>query len=387
MAVNTNDATRAQAWVALALWGLSAPVLARLLREFGTPEAVLAASPTGLAPFVPKTTLARLQSPDAERLAITRDWLTGEGHQLVTWDDPDYPSALLELNDAPPVFFFVGQRELLSRPALAIVGSRNATPQGLDNARAFAAALSQAGVTIISGMALGIDAAAHEGGLTGVGSSLAVIGTGPDRVYPARNHALAHKLAGKGGILSEFLPGTPPLPANFPRRNRIISGLAQGVLVIEATLSSGSLITARLAGEQGRDVFAVPGSIHSPFSKGCHKLIRDGAKLVETAQDILDELPALRQASSSMKQTPSGAAAKNGETAGDKIAGDKTASDENAGDTTATGLLAALGHDPVDLDTLVARTGSSADALQAELIMLELQSRVAALPGGRWQVR
>jgi len=243
----------------------------------------------------------------------------------------------------------------------------------LDNARAFAAALSQAGVTIISGMALGIDAAAHEGGLTGVGSSLAVIGTGPDRVYPARNHALAHRLAAKGGILSEFLPGTPPIPSNFPRRNRIISGLAQGVLVVEASLSSGSLITARLAGEQGREVFAVPGSIHSPFSKGCHKLIREGAKLVETAQDILDELPALRQAS--LKKTPAEAERKNESVA------------EKTADDTASGLLTALGHDPVDLDTLVARTGRSADALQAELVVLELQERVAALPGGRWQTR
>ncbi|MCL2873045.1 MAG: DNA-processing protein DprA [Betaproteobacteria bacterium] len=377
MTDNINDATRAQAWVALALWGLSAPVLARLLREFKTPEAVLAASPSGLAPFVPKATLARLQSPDPERLASAHAWLTEAGHQLITWDDSDYPSVLLELNDAPPIFFFVGQRELLSRPALAIVGSRNATPQGLDNARAFAAALSQAGVTIISGMALGIDAAAHEGGLTGVGSSLAVIGTGPDRVYPARNHALAHQLAAKGGILSEFLPGTPPIPANFPRRNRIISGLAQGVLIVEASLSSGSLITARLAGEQGREVFAVPGSIHSPFSKGCHKLIREGAKLVETAQDILDELPALRQAS--LKKASAEATQKN-ENATESAA-EKTTAD------TASGLLAALGHDPVDLDTLVARTGRSAEALQAELVVLELQERVAALPGGRWQTR
>jgi DNA processing protein len=376
MTGKNNDATRAQAWVALALWGLSAPVLARLLREFGKPEAVLAASPAGLAPFVPKATLTRLQSPDPERLAAAQTWLAGEGHQLITWDDSDYPPALLELNDAPPVFFFVGQRELLSRPALAIVGSRNATPQGLDNARAFAAALSQAGVTIISGMALGIDAAAHEGGLTGAGSSLAVIGTGPDRVYPARNHALAHQLAAKGGILSEFLPGTPPLPANFPRRNRIISGLAQGVLVVEASLSSGSLITARLAGEQGREVFAVPGSIHSPFSKGCHKLIREGAKLVETAQDILDELPSLRQASPT-PVSPNKQA----------VAGAVTRSDEAATGETSTGLLAALGHDPVDLDTLVVRTGHSADALQAELVMLELDGRVAALPGGRWQSR
>jgi DNA processing protein len=379
MTGNNNDATRAQAWVALALWGLSAPVLARLLREFGTPEAVLAASPSGLSPFVPKAALARLQEPDPERLATAQSWLSEPGHQLITWDDSDYPQALLELNDAPPVFFFVGQRELLSRPALAIVGSRNATPQGLDNARAFAAALSQAGVTIISGMALGIDAAAHEGGLTSVGASLAVIGTGPDRVYPARNYALAHRLAEKGGILSEFLPGTPPIPSNFPRRNRIISGLAQGVLVVEASLSSGSLITARLAGEQGREVFAVPGSIHSPFSKGCHKLIREGAKLVETAQDILDELPALREAMlpPSKKQTSQD----------DENVADQKMVDAEMADDPADNLLIALGHDPVDLDTLVMRTNRSADALQAELVVLELQGRVAALPGGRWQVR
>ncbi|MCL2309731.1 MAG: DNA-processing protein DprA [Proteobacteria bacterium] len=382
MAINTNDATRARAWVALALWGLSAPVLARLLREFGTPEAVLATPPTRLAAFVPKAALNRLQSPDPERLATAQAWLAEAGHQLITWDDPDYPPSLLELNDAPPVFFFVGRRELLSRPALAVVGSRNATPQGLDNARAFAAALSQAGVTIISGLALGIDAAAHEGALTSVGSSLAVIGTGPDRVYPARNHALAHRLAEKGGILSEFLPGTPPLPANFPRRNRIISGLAQGVLVVEASSSSGSLITARLAGEQGREVFAVPGSIHSPFSKGCHKLIREGAKLVETAQDILDELPILLQASppSSIKKMLSGAAAQDS-------GGAAKNTGESAPDENTKGILTALGHDPVDLDTLVARTGHSAETLQIELVMLELQGRIAALPGGRWQIR
>ena len=217
-------------------------------------------------------------------------WLAEPGHELIAWDDADYPQALLELGFAPPVLYFVGRREFLNRPALAIVGSRNATAQGRDNAQAFAQALSEAGITIVSGLAVGIDAAAHRGGLAGPGSTLAVVGTGPDRVYPARHRDLAHAIVAQGGMLSEFAPGTPPAAWNFPRRNRLISGLARGVLVVEAALSSGSLITARYAGEQGREVFAIPGSIHSPLSKGCHKLIREGAKLVETAQDILVEL-------------------------------------------------------------------------------------------------
>jgi len=254
----------------------------------------------------------------------------------------------------------MGRRELLAAPALAIVGSRNATPQGCADAEAFAAALSAAGLTIVSGLAAGIDAAAHRGGLTGAGSSIAVIGTGPDRVYPARNRDLAHDLVARGLVVSEFAVGTPPQKQNFPRRNRLVSGLSRGVLVVEATLSSGSLITARLAGEQGREVFAIPGSIHSPFSKGCHKLIRDGAKLVETAQDVLDELriPGLRPA-------PGNPA--------------------DAGPSAHHAIVAALGSDPCDIDTLVARTRKSPESLAAALVELELDGQVAALPGGRWQ--
>ncbi len=212
------------------------------------------------------------------------------GHHLVAWDDPDYPRALLELGHAPPSLYFVGRREFLNRPALAIVGSRHATAQGTDDARNFAQALADAGITIVSGLALGIDAAAHEGALRGAGSTLAVVGTGLDRVYPARHRDLARRIAASGGLLSEFAPGTPPRASHFPRRNRLISGLARGVLVVEAAPQSGSLITARYAGEQGREVFAIPGSIHSPLAKGCHQLLREGAKLVETAQDVLDEL-------------------------------------------------------------------------------------------------
>ena len=233
---------------------------------------------------------SRARTGRKEALGATSRWLDDPSHHVVAWDDAHYPRALLDIGHAPPVLFFIGRREILNRPAFAIVGSRNATPQGKANAREFAQALASAGLTIVSGLALGIDAAAHEGALTTEASTLAVVGTGPDRVYPARNRDLARRIADAGGIVSEFLPGTPPRKENFPRRNRLISGLARGVLVVEATLSSGSLITARWAGEQGREVFAIPGSIHSPFAKGCHKLIREGAKLVETAQDVLDEL-------------------------------------------------------------------------------------------------
>lgn len=371
----THNATHAQAWVALALWGLTARQLARLLREFGSPEAVLNASFSQIARLLPKTHHARIHNTvDNPAVEKTEAWLAESGNQLVTWEDSDYPQALLTLDDAPPILFFMGDREILRRPAVAIVGSRNATPQGLENARAFAEALSYAGVAIVSGMALGIDGAAHEGGLRGAGASLAVIGTGPDRIYPARHRDLAHQLAERGGILSEFLPGTPPLRENFPRRNRIISGLAHGVLVVEATLSSGSLITARLAGEQGREVFAIPGSIHSPFSKGCHKLIREGAKLVETAQDILDELPVLRADAMNAAKTPSA---------------EKHETEPNAEETAEDGapetmLFTALGYDPVDIDTLVERSRLSAEKLLPLLTELELVGRVASLPGGKW---
>jgi DNA processing protein len=282
---------------------------------------------------------------------------------LVAWDDPDYPGSLLEIGDPPPVFYCLGRRELLAGSGFAIVGSRNATAQGRADAQAFAAALSATGFTIVSGLAIGIDAAAHRGGLAHAGSSIAVVGTGLDRVYPAANRELARELAVRGLVVSEFAPGTPPLKQNFPRRNRLVSGLSRGVLVVEATLSSGSLITARFAGEQGREVFALPGSIHSPFSKGGHKLIREGAKLVETAQDILDELghPARAPAPRAL---PRGGAAR---------------------DATADAIVEALGYDPADVDTLAARTGLPAAAVAAGLTALELDGRVAALAGGLWQ--
>ncbi len=360
----TLDA-RVDAWATLAQKGLPQRALVVLLRALGEPSAVLHASRKELGALVPAAAVLRLLAPiDARRHDATRAWLDVPGNELIAWDDPDYPRALFDVADTPPILFHVGRRDLLNRPSLAIVGSRNATPQGIENARAFAAALSAAGVTIVSGLALGIDAAAHRGGLDGEGSTLAVVGTGLDRVYPARHRELAHAIATHGALVSEYPPGTPPLKENFPRRNRLLSGLARGVLVVEATLSSGSLITARLAGEQGRDVFAIPGSIHSPFSKGPHKLIREGAKLVETAQDVLEEL----------------------NIGGGRVAvSAATAADDAPLPTAHAALLAAIAHDPADLDTLIARTQMSADAIAAALTTLELDGRVAALPGGRWR--
>jgi DNA processing protein len=359
----TVDARR-EAWARLQLSGLPARPLSELLRAFGSPEGVLGAPAAQRRRHVPAHVAALLESgPDAERLAATLDWLGGPGHDLVAWDDPDYPRALLEIGDTPPVLYVLGRRALLGAPAFAIVGSRNATAQGCADAEAFGAALSAAGLTIVSGLALGIDAAAHRGGLRHAASSIAVVGTGPDRIYPPGNRDLAHELAARGLVLSEFAPGTPPLKQNFPRRNRLVSGLSRGVLVIEATLSSGSLITARIAGEQGRDVFALPGSIHSPFSKGGHKLIREGAKLVETAQDILDELGM----ASPQPMSPAASA------------------ERVEPHAEAEAVVAALGHDPADVDTLVQRTGLSAGAVLAALTTLRLHRRVEALAGGAWQ--
>jgi DNA processing protein len=352
--------TRSLAWATLAQKMLPERALVTLLRAWDGPEPILAATAAQLSRHVPPAVVqALLQPVPAEGIAATQRWLDDAAHHLIAWDDADYPRALLDIGHPPPVLFYIGRRQLLNRPTFAIVGSRHATPQGKENARQFSLALAAAGLTVASGLALGIDASAHEGALDTDASTIAVIGTGPDRVYPARNRDLARRIAERGGILSEFLPGTPPRTENFPRRNRLISGLARGVLVVEATLSSGSLITARWAGEQGREVFAIPGSIHSPFAKGCHKLIREGAKLVETAQDVLVELGL---GAPGARRTPSPI----------------DASDDPA-------LLVAMGHDPVNVDQLVERTGEPAEAIVAALIRLELDERICALPGGCWQ--
>jgi DNA processing protein len=283
------------AWVRLANTdGVGLEAARRLLGSFGLPENIFGASHSSLQKVVPeKLALALSAAPSDQTLALidqTLEWARQPANHVLTLADSRYPQRLLEIADPPLMLYLKGRRDLLDGNLLAVVGSRNATAQGILNAEKFAEAVSQAGWTIVSGLALGIDAAAHRGGLRGPGSTLAVIGTGADIVYPARNRALAHDISEQGCIISEYPLGMPGLPANFPRRNRIISGLARAVLVVEAAAQSGSLITARMAAEQGRDVFAIPGSIHSPLSKGCHQLIKQGAKLVESAQDILEEL-------------------------------------------------------------------------------------------------
>ena len=322
----------------------------RLLATYGSPQAVLAANTLA----APSGTLPAL-------LEATHAWLGADGRrQIVTLGDPAYPRRLLETADPPLLLYVQGRIELLAAESIAIVGSRNATRQGLDNARSFAAQLSHAGFTIVSGLALGIDAAAHEGGLEGAGSTVAVVGTGIDSAYPTRNRALANRIAGEGLLVSEYSLGTPPLPAHFPQRNRIIAGLARATLVVEAAPQSGSLITARLANEAGRDVLAIPGSIHSPQSRGCHALIKQGAKLVESVSDILEEL----------RPGAAAAAPRHG-----------SATSASSSDP----VLEALGFDPLTLDALAERTGYPPAELNIRLLDLELDGRVARLPGQRFQ--
>ncbi len=346
------------AWIKLSLVpGLGGQSLRKLLAAFGLPQQVLAAGRGALAGVVSTEVAERIVADlDARAVDAALDWAALEGHAVLTLADADYPRQLLETPDPPALLYLRGRRELLARPSLAVVGSRNATPQGMSNAEQFARAFSSAGLTIVSGLALGIDAAAHRGGLEGASSTIAVLGTGADTLYPQRNQALGERIAREGLIVSEFPLGTPPHGRNFPRRNRVIAGLARGCLVVEAALASGSLITARLAADQGRDVFAIPGSIHSPHAKGCHALIKQGAKLVENAQDLLQEL--------GMHGVDAPVAA--------------TA-------TAATGMLAHLGYDPCDIDTLCARSGLTAQAVSAMLLQLELDGKVASLPGGLYQ--
>jgi DNA processing protein len=346
-------------WLRLGLTpGIGSATVIRLLTAFGSPEAVLACGRQALAPHLTPTLAEALSAgPDPALLEQTLAWLLEPGNSLLTLADSDFPRPLLEIADPPAMLFCKGRRELLGSPGLGIVGSRNATPQGLRDAEAFAHALSDAGLTIVSGLALGIDAAAHRGGLAGAARSIAVVGTGLDRIYPARNKELAHRLADEGLIVSEFPLQTPPLPGHFPSRNRLISGLSRGVLVVEAATDSGSLITARVAAEQGREVFAIPGSIHSPLARGCHALIKQGAKLVESAADILDELAWQ----------------------------ERLAPAENRPDPPADPLLAVMDGAPVTLDTLAQRSGLTLDALSAKLLTLELEGRIAPLPGGRYQ--
>ena len=348
-------------WLQLSLTpGLGGATLRNLLRRFGLPEAVLARKRGELAAHLAPAMLEALDSTRVRELvARALDWAAADDHHIITLADDAYPRALLETSDPPALLYVHGRLELVRAPALAIVGSRNASAQGESNAWQFAKALSEAGLAIVSGLALGIDAAAHRGGLAGPGSTIAVLGTGIDVVYPTRNAELAAEIAEKGALVSEFALGTPAIAHNFPRRNRLISGLARGCLVVEAALASGSLITARCAADQGREVYAIPGSIHSPLSKGCHALIKSGAKLVESAEDVLSELSGFQASGSA-----------------------NTRAEPPVADA---GLLAVMGHDPVDVDSLCTRAGLTAEQVAAQLLRLELDGRVAALPGGLYQ--
>ncbi|MGH8865481.1 MAG: DNA-processing protein DprA [Burkholderiales bacterium] len=350
------------AWLKLGLVAELTPASFRkLLGEFGDPEAVCAANRSALGRIVPNEVAdAILRGPDTTRVDVALRWFEEPGNRIISLADAAYPRLLLEITDPPPLLYVKGDSGLLDRAALAVVGSRNATPQGSANAEDLGRELSDGGFTIVSGLALGIDAAAHRGGLAGASSSLAVVGTGLDIVYPARNRGLAHQLAKQGALVSEFPLGTPALSGNFPRRNRLISGLARGCLIVEAALRSGSLITARYALEQGREVFAIPGSIHSPLSKGCHLLIKQGAKLVESSNDILEELGAAVRVQTA-------------------TLGEADVSPEHVE------LLAALGFDPLDLDTLCERSGLTPESASAMLLTLELDGTVSRLPGGKFQ--
>lgn len=341
----------------------------RLLGAHGGASAVFAAGPSAWrAVGCPEPVCAALASPDRVAAQKDAEWLDGgPDRHLIAFDDPRYPETLAEIPQAPLALFARGLPALLSRPQIAVVGARSASAQGIENARAFAAGLGRRGIVITSGLALGIDAAAHRGALDVGAGTIAVCGNGLDRVYPARNRSLAHDIAECGLLLSEFAPGTPPKPEHFPRRNRIISGLSLGVLVVEAMTESGSLITARLAADQGRDVFAIPGSIHNPLAHGCHALIRDGAKLTESIDDILTELPPeILPSEPALTRIP-----------------DAPPLPTNA---LQAQIVAAIGHETLALDDLLERVRRPVAEVNAALLGLELDGIIAVGPGERFML-
>lgn len=352
--------------------GIGRASLRKLLSAFGSPRAVLTAAPAARrAVLGARAAVDVLAMPDEAALDLhVRDvhaWLdAADTRHVITLGDPAYPPMLMQTADPPLLLFVDGQLDALLRPALAVVGSRGATPQGLANAHAFARDMARLGWSIVSGLATGIDTAAHEGALDGSGPTIAVVGTGLNQVYPKVNEALALRIIQSGLLISEYPLGMPPLAANFPQRNRIIAGLSQGTLVVEAALQSGSLITARLAAEAGREVFAIPGSIHSPQARGCHVLLRQGAKLVETAQDLIEEM------AGALAAPPVVASLKG------YVDGLEAAPEDDS-------VLRALGHDPATLDALMARCGWPAPQLNARLLELELTGQVTRLPGGLFQ--
>ncbi len=390
------------AWLRLATTaGIGNQTARKLLAAFGLPTAVFTQTEAALGRCVTQRQAQALASPPTEwpdLLEKTWLWLhagdipDGTARDIITLGDRRYPKKLLDTEDPPLMLYVTGASAMVrGQPfaegrCLAVVGSRNPTAQGSENAYQFARALSATGLTIVSGLALGVDAAAHEGALSnvppdscasedGTAATIAIVGTGLDRVYPSRHLALAHRIARHGLLVSEYPLGTPPLAPNFPKRNRIISGLSQGTLVVEAALASGSLITARLAAEQGREVFAIPGSIHAPQSRGCHALIKQGAKLVESAQDVLEEC---RWGTPAASETTPASDEGTAEGAQEPLQEPHAAPHESA-------LLQAIGYDPVGLDALVNRTGLDTASLQVQLLELELDGVIARLPGALFQ--
>jgi DNA processing protein len=383
------DREELAAWLRLQLTpGVGDATARRLLAAFGLPQSVFAASSQALAQITTAAQCAELQREPTDLSALVEStwrWLqsNADQHRILTLGDTAYPQSLLNMEDPPLLLYGMGAATAWHTDGLAscmarcisVVGSRNPTPQGAANARQFSQALAQGGLTVVSGLALGVDGAAHEGALAGATegqlATIAVVGTGLDRVYPRQHLDLAHRIAQRGVLLSEYPLGTPPLSSNFPKRNRIIAGLSRGTLVVEAALKSGSLITARLASEQGKDVFAIPGSIHTAQSRGCHALIKQGAKLVESAQDVIEDLLPDHLGSPT-------------DTASETENGRPSEAELEAADLEDP-VLEALGFDPCGLDALQARTGMATSALQARLMELEIHGQVARLPGGLFQ--
>lgn len=352
-------------WISLNfISGLGNAGICQLLAKFGSPEAIFSAKSHQLHEVVDDQIAQKILSGiNTELVQPTLDWLQKDNAHIVTLADEAYPKSLLEISNPPVLLYAIGHLSWLNHPSIAIVGSRNSTPQGEKNAEDFAASLCSYGLCVVSGMALGIDAAAHRGAINANGATIAVVGTGLDIVYPARHRDLAHKIAERGLILSEFPLGTPSKAQNFPRRNRIISGLSLGCLVVEANVDSGSLITARMAIEQGREVFAIPGSIHSPVAKGCHQLIKHGAKLVENTEDIIEELKNLLPSISPLGLME------------DVI---KNSPEPNA-------VLACMGFDAIEFETLLNASGLTTETLSAMLMIMELEGKVTTLSGGKYQ--
>lgn len=371
-----DDPHRLRAWLLLVRAPGVGPARIRdILAHFPDLQDFLSAGPKAqkASGLLKADALDFLAQTDDAILTDDFAWLDREDARLFTLADSDYPALLRQIADPPPVLYVLGNPTALAVPQVAIVGSRNPSRAGREMAEQFAAGLSQVGFAITSGLAAGIDGAAHEGALRAAGRTVAVLGTGVDRVYPANHRELARRIVAEGGALvSEFPLGTGPSPSHFPRRNRILSGLALGTLVVEAALRSGSLITARQALEQGREVFAIPGSIHNPLARGCHRLIRDGAKLVESVDDVLEDLEGLVGYLRAQLEAVESEDATRG-------------SPLLSTDPEEASMLDALGTDPASIDQLVERTGLTADRVSSMLLALELQGRVQVLPGGRAQ--